>query len=270
MATSTKTRFAYHARYFLMSATLIFPLVVRAESADAVSNFVASTGAAVGCGVLSSEEGQALLKASASAARERGIQSSTNLQQVYDDSARATKAKPGTCEFFKNQPELVQKIRDAADRQLSLSAASSSTPDDAELDAQEQRDILSSLASDPKVVVPYVPDPKLAEKAASVQAIYNASVIAMWADECGLLPPEYSFKSDDPIHSDPLSNLWYHDLGALVPDGRDFAVAAHHNLRVFYRDYPWLAPPAPKDQWCPRLAQSQELEDAKRRLREVK
>lgn len=237
-----------------------------AQDAEGVRNFVRALGDVVGCGGLSEDEGHALLGASAKAAS--GLVSETDLKQAYDDGVRV--GKSGYCDFIKEHPEDVQKLRDSAKRQLSLNAPSPDASDDAAIDAQKQREELSRLATYPSnAVVPYNPDPKIADKAAAVQSIYNAWIIAGRANECGLLP-EYAFKSEDPIHSDPLGNIWYHNLGALVPDGRDFQVAYEHNERVFKRTYPGLSASDEKGQWCSRLAQSQELLDVKRRLQGLK
>jgi hypothetical protein len=110
---------------------------------------------------------------------------------------------PGYCDFIKEHPEDVQKLRDSAKRQLSLGTPSFSSADDAAIDAQKQREELSRIATDPSnAVVPYNPDPKIADKAAAVQSIYNAWIIAGRASECGLLP-EYAFKPGDPIRGCP-------------------------------------------------------------------
>jgi hypothetical protein len=259
MNSHTKARFVDRTLYCLVvSGALVFSLSATAQDAEAILNFMRGVGGAVGCSALSDDEGHAVLKASVAAAR--GLPSETDLGQPYGDGVRVGKA--GFCELFKEHPEAVQNLRDAAKRQLSLSAPPSSTTDDAAIDAQKQREELAYLATIPsKVIVPYVPDPKIAEKAAAVQAIWNACNVAMSAGECGLLP-WYSFE--------PFCKVWYHDLGVLIPDGRDFDIAAHHNMRVFWREYPGLAELDQKDQWCARLAHSEELLDVKKRLQELK
>ncbi len=251
---------------FAAAGALLLSSPALAQDAEGILNFARSIGDVVGCGGISEDEGHALLGASAKAAS--GLASETDLKQAYDDGVRV--GKSGFCDLIKEHPEIIQKLRDSAKRQLSLGTPSFSSADDAAIDAQKQRETLSTLATDPSnVLVPYNPDPKIADKAAAVQSIYNAWIIALRASECGLLP-EYAFKPGDPIHSDPLGNIWYHNLGALVPDGRDFEVASEHNERVFERAHPGLFAFDEKGQWCGRLAQSPELLDVKKRLQGLK
>jgi hypothetical protein len=258
MTSHTKTHSVELALYGLaVLGALALSLPARAQNAEAVLNFVSSIGDAVGCSVLSDEEGQTLLKSTIAAALANGLPSQIDFQQAYNNGVRA--GKTAACDLFKEHPEIGPKLRDAARRQLSLSSPLPDASDDAAIDAQAQRNMLSSLAADAKVVVRYVPDPKIADKAAAVQAAYDAWNVAASAGVCGLLP-ESSF--------DLLSKVWYHDLGVLVPDGRDFQVAFEHNRRVFERAYPWLG--FGDKNGCARLAQSRELSDVKRRLEELK
>jgi len=59
---------------------LALALPARAQNAEVVSNFISSIGDAVGCSVLSDQEGQALLKSSVRAALANGISSQTDFQ----------------------------------------------------------------------------------------------------------------------------------------------------------------------------------------------
>jgi hypothetical protein len=86
-------------------------------------------------------------------------------------------------------------------------------------DAQEQSEMTASVGDSP--AVPYHPDPRLSDKAASVQSLYDYWIASTSAAPCNL--PHYTKSMSD--------RIWdkiYERLRALFPDGRDNTIAFSH------------------------------------------
>jgi hypothetical protein len=93
-------------------------------------------------------------------------------------------------------------------------------------DAQEQAEGQAAAAEYENAPghVPYNPDPRLSDKAASVQQLYNYWLAAESAVPCNF--PHYNSYMPRRIFEKV-----YSTVGALLPDGRDDSVAYNHLLR---------------------------------------
>jgi hypothetical protein len=88
-------------------------------------------------------------------------------------------------------------------------------------DAQEQAEITAGVDENSPGFVPYHPDPRLSDKAAGTQPLFDYFNAATSAVPCNL--PHYTKSMPDRIW-----DKLYERIRALFPDGRDDAIAFDH------------------------------------------